>query len=817
MRELPTGTVTLLFTDIEASTRLLHELGDAYAGALMQHRRVLRDAFARHGGVEVDTQGDAFFFAFARASDALAAAAAGQQALAEGPIRVRMGLHTGEPTVTEEGYVGIDVHRAARIAAAGHGGQVVVSQATYDLVDSDGLRDLGQHWLKDLSAPEQVYQLGAGDFRRLKTLYPTNLPMPATPFLGRERELAEVGDLLARADVRLLTLTGAGGSGKTRLALQAAAAAADAYPQGVWWVPLAPVRDADAVIETAVRALGAAGPLEATVGERRMLLLLDNFEHVIDAASRLAPVLAACPNLDVIVTSRERLQLAGEHLYPVPVLVREDARALFVARARAVQPDFEPDERVDELCARLDDLPLALELAATRMPILSTEQLLTRLGQRLDLLRGGRDADVRQQTLRATIEWSYDLLEPEEQRLFARLSVFRGGWTLEAAEAVCDADLNQLQSLVDKSLVRVRERQRFWMLESIREFARERLRHAREEGEIIRSHAEFFLALAESAHLSSDDIDLGQRHAIVMPEQDNLRAVLDRALESGEAVLGLRVSCALEQFWIAQAPYEGRRRIASLLSAAGDAPPLLRARALRALGGATYIVGEFARGTEFHEQSLAEFRALGDELAVAHLAHRLAGEAMRLGDLAKARALSDESLATQRRHGSPSGEAMALGLLGAVEAAEGRVDDAIDLALRSAALAGDVGFTWWQVHQLYHACEWSFELRRVREAEEHARAALQLAHQIQDRQMTIYTLALLARAAAMQHLPERAGRLWGAIEVEEARGPVGQWESEREDYATPVLLKLGPDLARGRAAGRALSLDEAVEHALSGA
>ena len=302
-----------------------------------------------------------------------------------------------------------------------------------------------------------------------------------------------------------------------------------------------------------------------------------------------------------------------------------------------------------------------------------------------------------------------------------------------------------------------------------------------------------------------------------MPEQDNLRAALDRAPESGEVVLGLRVACALEQFWIARAPYEGRRRIESLLSAAGDAPPLLRARALRALGGATYIVGEFARGTELHEQSLAEFRALGDELAVAHLAHRLAGEAMRVGDLAQARALSDESLATQRRHGSPSGEAMALGLLGAVEAAEGRVDGAIDLALRSAALAGEVGFIWWQVHQLYHACEWSFELRRVREAEEHARAALQLAHQIQDRQMTIYTLALLARAAAMQHLSERAGRLWGAIEIEEARGPVGQWETEREDYATPVLRELGPDLARGRATGRGLSLDEAVEHALAGA
>src|SRR5437762_3742850 len=250
MRDLPSGTVTFLFTDIEGSTKLLHELGDAYADALAEHRRVLRDTFARHGGIEVDTQGDAFFVTFARATDALAAASEGQAALAAGPIRVRMGLHTGEPLLTDEGYVGIDVHRAARIAAAGHGGQVIVSQTTYDLAGADGLRDLGAHRLKDLSGPERLYQLGDGDYPPLKTLYQTNLPVPATPFLGREDELATVGELLADPDRRLLTLTGAGGSGKTRLALQAAGAAADGYPGGVWWVPLAPVSDPETVFET---------------------------------------------------------------------------------------------------------------------------------------------------------------------------------------------------------------------------------------------------------------------------------------------------------------------------------------------------------------------------------------------------------------------------------------------------------------------------------------------------------------------------------------------------------------------------------------
>jgi predicted ATPase len=812
MLALPTGTVTFLFTDIEGSTRLLHELGDAYADALAEHRRALRETFARHGGVEVDTQGDAFFVAFARAKDALAAARAGQEALDGGPIRVRMGLHTGEPIVTEEGYVGIDIHRAARIAAAAHGGQVVVSQTTRDLASSDALRDLGEHRLKDLSAPERLFQLEGGEFPPLKTLYQTNLPVPATPFLGRERELAQVEELLGRPDVRLLTLTGAGGSGKTRLALQAAGAAADNYPQGMWWVPLAPVRDANAVLETAARALGAPGALAEAVNERRLLLLLDNFEHVIDAASSLSSLLAQCPKLDVLVTSRERLQLGAEHVYPVPVLARSEARALFTARARALRPGFEPDDALDQLCARLDDLPLALELAAARTTILSTEQLLSRLRKRLDLLRGGRDAEVRQQTLRATIEWSYDLLNGDEQRLFARLGVFGGGCTVAAAEAVCDADLDRLQSLVDKSLVRLREKDRFWMLETIREFALERLRESGEREETRRKHAKFFLALAESAHLTSDAIDLGQRHDLVIPEQDNLRGAIDWALAAGEIVLGLRLVIAIEQFWVTQDPYEGRRRLEALFSAAGDIPPEVRARALRVLGGLVYIVGDFARGTALHEQSLAEFRALGDELAVAHLLHRLAAEATRMGDGEHARSLSAESLELHRRVGSPSGEAMALGALADLEWQEGHREEALDLARRSVILAAQVGFTWWQVHHLYKACEFAFELGRAPEAEEHGCEGLRLAFEIGDRQMSVYLLALLARAAGAQGRQERAGVLWGALESEESRGPVGQWEGEREGYAVHVLAHDGAEFGRGREQGRHLSLQQAVEY-----
>ena len=364
MRELPTGTVTFLFTDIEGSTRLLHEHGERYAELLAEHRRVLREAFVQHGGVEVDTQGDAFFVAFARATDALASAAQGHAALAAGPIQVRMGVHTGEPVVTDEGYVGVDVHRAARIAAAGHGGQVLVSQTTRELVDAAALRDLGEHRLKDLSAPERIYQLGDGEFPPLKTLYATNLPIPVTPFLGRNQELSDVQALITRTDVRLLSLTGPGGSGKTRLALQAAAAAAEDYPHGVWWVPLAAASEATAVLPAITATFGGGAPPAETIADRRLLLLLDNFEHVMDAAPDVSALLSACPRLDMLVTSRERLRVQGENLYPVPVLARAEAHDLFVARALATSSDFRPDDRIDELCARL----AADDGAASRAP-----------------------------------------------------------------------------------------------------------------------------------------------------------------------------------------------------------------------------------------------------------------------------------------------------------------------------------------------------------------------------------------------------------------------------------------------------------------
>ena len=422
MRELPSGTVTFLFTDVEGSTKLLHELGaESYAEALAEHRRVLREAFSKHHGVEVDTQGDAFSVAFPTAPGALSAA---REAQAELSVPVRMGLHTGTPLLAEEGYVGSDVHRAARIAAAGHGRQVLVSAATAALVD-DELRDLGEHRLKDLSAPERLWQLGEGEFPRLNTLQQTNLPVPATAFLGRDQELAEVRELLTANGTRLLTLTGPGGTGKTRLALQAAAESAENFPDGIWWVPLAPLRDPELVLPTVAAALETKEEADRSVQDalrtalfgRQALLLLDNAEHLLPVFAEQLSALREIEGPSVLVTSRERLQLQGERIYAVAPLEEDDAVQLFLERSAALGVQLERSPSVVDLCHRLDELPLALELAAARTPLFSPEQLLERLGGRLDLFKGGRDADPRQQTLRATIAWSYELLDEEEQRL----------------------------------------------------------------------------------------------------------------------------------------------------------------------------------------------------------------------------------------------------------------------------------------------------------------------------------------------------------------------------------------------------------------
>ena len=545
---LPTGTVTFLFTDVEGSTRLLEELGaDEYAVALGGHREIVREALASHGGVEVDTQGDAFFCAFGSARSAVACAVAINDKLAPGPIRLRIGLHTGEALVVDRHYVGMDVHRAARIGASGHGGQVVVSATTAALLDDDELTlaELGPHRLKDLDAPVTLFQLGNEDFPPLKTLHRTNLPVPATAFLGREDELAELVARASEPGVRVLALTGPGGTGKTRLALQLAAEVSDGYPDGTWWVPLASLREGElipSVLASVLDVEEASGrPLTESITDalahRRALLLMDNCEHLVDAAAALvSTIVASCPDVLVLATSREPLAVSGEQVFSVPPLDADDAVELFHARARAAgsaSVESGDEDVVRELCARLDNLPLAVELAAARAAALPPPALLERLSAGLDLLKGPRDVDERQRTLRATIAWSHGLLEEPEQRLFRRFAVFVGGAALEAIEDVCDADLEDLLSLVSKSLVREARADggepRYWMLETIREFAVEELGAAGETEALRDRHLAWYAASVPEPR--SDELEGGEYLARVELDLANMRAAFGRSIE----------------------------------------------------------------------------------------------------------------------------------------------------------------------------------------------------------------------------------------------------------------------------------------------
>jgi predicted ATPase/class 3 adenylate cyclase len=642
----PAGTVTLVFTDIEGSTRLLEELGtDAYRDALAEHRQVVREACARHQGYEVDYEGDAFFYAFASARAAVSAVQDAMVGLEAGSVRIRVGIHTGEPALDPPKYVGMDVHRAARIMSTAHGGQVVLSPSTVALLEPESfeLRDLGEHRLKDIEEAVTIYQLGDGSFPPLKTISNTNLPRPASSFLGREQELEE---LLAKIEqgARLVTLTGPGGTGKTRLALEAAGSIVPQYKAGVFWIGLASLRDPDLVPETIAQTLGAKDSLPAHIGEREMLLLLDNLEQVIEAAAELSELLEACPNLTLLVTSRELLRVRGEVEYPVPPLTQSEAVLLFCERSR-----LGPSDDIRELCARLDSLPLAVELAAARTKALSPAQIAERLSGRLDLLKGGRDADPRQQTLRATIEWSYDLLSDEEQEIFTRLSVFPGGCTLDAAEEVCEADLDTLQSLVEKSLLRFTN-ERYWMLETIREYAVERL-DGEGEGQAARRQRSLYFA--------------------------------DRGVEAGAGLKG-----ADQEAWLNRLDDERDNLLASLadLDPSADA-----ARILRLAGYGVYF---FVRGLQRHLLDALD-GALGhsaadsdDRLRALYVAATCAIWSGRLDHAAR---LAEDLLAQARRSGEREDLLRALEVGTTVAIERDRLDAAHSYVDESFVLAQELG------------------------------------------------------------------------------------------------------------------------------
>jgi predicted ATPase/class 3 adenylate cyclase len=882
MPELLTGTVTFLFSDIEGSTRLLRSLGDGWEPVLARHQALLRAAFEAEGGREAGTEGDSFFVAFPTAPGAVAAAVAAQRALATEPwpagaeVRVRIGLHTGEAGFSTDSYVGLHVHRASRIASAGHGGQVLLSQATRTLVEHalpEGveLRDLGEHRLKDLERPEHLSQLVIpglqNEFPALSSLdaVPNNLPTRLTTFLGREREMAEVEELLERS--RLLTLTGPGGTGKTRLSLEVAGRSLAAYPDGVYFVELAAIFDPDLVPVTIAQALGLADRggrtaverLTDHIGDRRLLLVLDNFEQVTDAAAAINELLVACPKLTVLTSSRSVLRVSGEQEYPVPPLALPDpahlpplaqlgqyeAVALFIERARAVKPDFavtnENAPAVAEICVRLDGLPLAIELAAARIRIFTPQAMLGRLGDRLGLLAGGsRDLPERQQTLRGAIAWSHDMLADDERELFARLSVFVGGASLEFIEKVClggtgTDPLDTITSLVEQSLVRQGEgiggEPRFAMLETIREFA---IEQAIERGQWDALRERHARAYADFAHesvanvMGSSSREWLDRFA---QDHDNLRAALMWAM-THDTDAALRLVHDLWRFWQRRGHLvEGLERAEAALALPDAADhPQSQADALSAAAGLAYWLADALRARAHYEAEIAARQALGDRPG---LADALYGVSFTWSILD----LTNPDTAQNAEH---------------------RINAALEL-YRELGDQGGIGRCEWALANVY----WG--VQRLPEARSHAESALKLFEALDDRFMagwasytvglgalsqalgddgrrdwleeanrrfvhalrifeeaddvTGYTLVLDSMAAGALHAGERerAATLTGAVaNLERDSGTaLNAWNRDALRF-NPEELRRDPALAGAIAAGEAMSTSEAVAYALSG-
>jgi predicted ATPase/class 3 adenylate cyclase len=717
-----TGKITFLFTDVEGSTSLWESMPQAMSEALSRHDEILRTAIEAHNGHVFKTVGDAFHATFSAAPDALRAALEAQRALLHeswdltGPLRVRMALHTGTAEVRDGDYFGPSLNRVARLLSAGHGGQILLSLATQELVrdrlpEESGLRDLGERRLKDLSRPEHVFQITASrlrsEFPPLKTLdiRRNNLPAQPTPLIGRERELKEVLALLRSSHVRLLTFTGPGGTGKTRLGLQAAAELTDEFEDGVFFVALAAIADPTLVAPAIMRTLGltesgnrpAEELLESYLRDKQVLLVLDNCEQVLESVPLLDALLSAAPGLKILATSRTALRLYGEHEFPVPPLslpdtaslppveslTRYEAVRLFVDRARAIRPDFSLTEEnapaVIEICSRLDGLPLAIELAAARIKLLPPQAMLSRLDNRLKLLTGGaRNLPERQRTLRNAIAWSYEMLDEGEETLFARLAVFSGGSTLEAIEAVCDPRgdlpvdaLEGVSSLLDKSLLRQEEGQgaepRLMMLETIREFALEKFEESDDTEVIRRAHAEYFLALAEQAEvglLGSEQESWLER---LDPEHDNMRVALAWTIKRRNTELGLRLAGALRPFWYARGYFgEGRRWLEEALAKAEErASVAVRLKALESLSWLADLQGDLERAEVVAEEGLALSAEAGIGGSVAaSLRGILADVAETRGDYERAERLYEDSLELYREAGDRRGIAWILGGLG---------------------------------------------------------------------------------------------------------------------------------------------------------
>ena len=846
MVDRPSGTVTFLLSDIEGSTRLLSEIGDQrYRTVLDDHRRLMRTCFAEASGFEVDTQGDAFFVAFHRAEDAVRAAVAAQRALGahEWPdgraVRVRMGIHTAEATPTDEGYVGLGLHHGARICAAGHGGQMLASAATAAILgEADlpfGLVDLGIHRLKDIGQAEHLFQITADGlpdrFPPLRTVDKrvTNLPGQTTPLIGRQSELAEVVAALRRDGVRIVTLTGAGGSGKTRLAIQAAAEVLDDYRDGVFFVPLATITEPGLVLPGVTEALGlseAAGQsLTVYLAPKQLLLVLDNLEQVIEAAGDLAKLLESAPEVRMLVTSREPLHVSAEHALPVEPMASADAVSLFVERAMAALSSFAltPQNRpaVEAICARLDGLPLAIELAAARITVLSPEAMLARLSNRLKLLTGGaRDMPARQRTLRDTLAWSHDLLTDAERDLFARLSVFAGSFSLEAAEGVCAADLDVLGSQVDRSLVR-REGERYGMLATIREFALERLAERPDVVAVHDRHAAYFEVLGQHAYAERHRDQWAMADALAL-DHDDLRESLDW-LRQTDAGRYARLAGRLGWFWHAHSHFaEGRARVTDALSL----PAIDGEDRARLLSAATELAawhGDVDAAERFGAEAMTAWRANGPDHAVeaALVLYDLGWGQFFTGQDELARHRLEESLAIHRKLGDPLLTNRAqLGLL-QVLVAVGDTESVKRLAPESLAISQSLGDGWSEHFAHHFLGDCAVMDGDMEEAERRYRLSLQAAWQSGDQVESCYELQGMAMAAAGMGNAERALRLAAAADATLRRLGVESlppfWTALVDRHVAMARERLGTEAADAAwAAGAHLTMPSAVDEALHG-
>jgi predicted ATPase/class 3 adenylate cyclase len=848
--ELPRGTVTMMFTDIEGSTALLGQHGALYADLLQGHRALVHDVVARHDGVVVDTQGDAFFVAFARASDAAAAAVSLGDALEHaGPARVRIGLHTGEPTLSAGGYVGMDVHRAARISAAAHGGQTVVSQQTRDLLEDAPVRDLGSHRLKDVGEV-RLFQLGEGDFPPLRSLALTNLH-GSPDLVGRSSDADAVIDLLTTGS-RLVTVTGAGGIGKTSLARYVAWRIRDRFPDGTWFVDLSHVTDPSLVLPELAAALSSPADVVAHLLDRRLLLVLDNLEQVLEAAPVVAELVTRCPRLAVIATSREPLRVQAEREYPLEPLEPPAGAELFRRQALAVAPRFDaPDDLLVELSMHLDGLPLAIELAAARSRVLAPSQLRARLDRRLPLLVGGaRDAPQRHRTIEATIAWSYDLLDPLERRLLAALAVFAGEWELEAAEEICGCSLDQLQALVDKNLVHAADG-RFRMLETIREFAGERLVELPDCDTVRRRHAGWYLDLVD--RLREEFVGARQEQALdqLGREYANLRAAMQWCASAGDDRDAAHIAAGLPMFWFIRGLYdEGVTWLQRFVDAPG-VEPIDRARQLWGLGllstltgrpdaALTYLAAaeEMAReladrvllervllvrgllaffADDMHacrltfEQSIELARETGDTWCLADGLGTIGSIYPLMGEHRRALAAGTEALSIARASRDMQGTRMALFALALVAVREGELGAAREASEEGLEICRGLGDLWFVSY-----FEWIFSTAcrlagDVGAAHEHAAEALRVARQLEAPLLLV--CALEASAAAARCIGDQGAALAYLREAEavgRAGGVPGSYVSEVLRASAELAAEAGDSTRAASLASEAVKLARTV-------